>query len=102
MSDYPYTPPSSSPAAAAEPQAEVVEHQADVVDVAVGDLVTVTYLDGSTGVDVVRMGLVVERVEGDPCPAVAVAYLPEPTAPIPLDPSVHGRDDAPRVARVEV
>ncbi len=65
-----------------------------------GDLVRVSYADPTdgTGALVVRYGTVIERLE-DP-PRVRVAYLNDPTDPIPLDQSSHERADAPYVELV--
>lgn len=68
-----------------------------------GDLVVVRHQDLTSGIgaDVERYGVVVECVDLEGSgPAVRVAWLDEPTAPIPLDHTVHNRDDAPRVELV--
>jgi hypothetical protein len=58
----------------------------------VGALVDVVYLDAAGG-RVVRLAQVVDVVDD----AVVVTYLNEVSDPIPLDHTVHGRDDAVRV-----
>lgn len=88
---YPPAPPDDEP-----PDAELDDDVAevDLVDeVAAGDVVKVTWWDTANQADVVRYGTVVDV----PDEGAVVAYFAEVTHPIPLDPTVHERDDAPRL-----
>jgi hypothetical protein len=87
-----------SPPPAPDVDEDLVEDQGDVDDVGddpraqVGAVVDVVHLDAA-GERVVRPGQVVDVVDD----AVVVAYFGEVSHPIPLDHTVHGRDDAVRV-----
>jgi hypothetical protein len=70
--------------------------EAEAAGIHLGDVVKVSHRDpySGRGDEVERFGQVVDvDVDG----AVRVAYFVEVSDPIPLDPTVHGRDDAPRV-----
>lgn len=67
--------------------------------IAVGDVVTVRWLDTATGADVVHYGTVVDVLHQDSGPAVRVGLFGQVSAPLPLDHELHGRIDAPRVSR---
>lgn len=98
MHDYP-PPPDPATAVPGAPPDALEDHVGDeyVGDELVrGDLVVVTTWDTAAQVDVVRHGLVVDVVDE----GVRVAWLDDVSHPIPLDPGVDARVDAPRVARL--
>lgn len=72
--------------------------QVDETRVRRGDVVSVSWLDTATLEDSVRYGTVVDVVDDETSgPAVRVGWFTDVSDPLPLDHTIHGRDDAPRV-----
>jgi hypothetical protein len=89
----PPPPPGPPPAPPVDEQPDVAADTVAGVSVMVGDVVKVVWFDTGLQADVVRYGTVVDVDET----GARVAYFAEVTDPIPLDPDVHERVDAPRV-----
>jgi hypothetical protein len=95
------TPP-PAPKESTPPAPDDDDHQADAAAVDrpnPGDLVVVRWQDlANPGREVARYGAVVAVLDQEGTgPAVRVGWFSETSDPLPLDHTVHDRDDAPRV-----